>query len=126
MTEKYIKDFDAWTKKKKIVEQRSVHLSYKEREIWWCFLGCNIGSEEDGKHEDFMRPVIIFRIFSNKLIWAIPLTTQIWPKESRIHYTFILNQVTRAAKIHQMRPISPKRLDKRIDTISYDDFQILS
>jgi len=119
------KDFDLWSKKKKSINSRSHLPVIKEREIWWCSLGCNIGSEEDGKHENFLRPVIIFRIFDESILWAIPLTTRNWPKASQIHHTFTLNGITRAAEIHQVRPISSKRLSRYIDTISFEDFQTI-
>lgn len=121
--DKHIKDFDAWIVKKKTVHERTESLIFKERDIWWCYFGCNIGSEEDGKGEDFVRPVVIFQIFTDGTMWVIPLTTKKWPVESRIHYTFTCSGIIRAAKIHQMRSVSVKRLDSYIDRVSFDDFQ---
>ncbi len=125
IAKQHIKNFDSWNIKKKIVHDKKERLIFKERDIWWCFLGCNIGSEEDGKGDNFIRPVIIFRIFTDETLWIIPLTTKKWPKESRIHYTFICGGITRVAKIHQLRLVSTKRLDRYIDTISYEDFQVI-
>ncbi len=118
-----IKQFDLWNIRKQEVHLRTKSPRLVERQIWWCFLGCNVGSEEDGKHEHFERPVIIFRIFSENTFWAIPLTTKKWPDESRIHYTFECNGIVRAAEIHQMRLLSSRRLDRYIDTVSFQDFQ---
>ena len=41
------KNFDTWNIKKKHVNRGESRL-YTEREIWWCSLGVNIGSEQDG------------------------------------------------------------------------------
>ena len=119
----YIKDFDAWNEKKKALNEAEPPPIFKERDIWWCSLGINVGSEEDGKHENFERPAVIFRIFDDSTLWVIPLTTKSWPKESRIHYTFTCNGMTRAVKINQLRTISSKRLLRYSDQMPYDDFQ---
>jgi len=121
----HMKDFDAWNDKKKSVHIKNTKPIFKERDIWWCFLGCNVGSEEDGKGENFTRPVIVFQIFTDETAWVIPLTTKKWPRDSRIHYTFTCNEITRVAKVHQMRSVSIKRLERYIDTMSFEDFQIL-
>jgi len=34
-------------------------MGYKKRETWICNIGENIGFEEDGKGNEFTRPVII-------------------------------------------------------------------
>jgi mRNA interferase MazF len=34
---------------------------YHEREIWWCSLGKNIGNEQDGKNNNFERPVLVLK-----------------------------------------------------------------
>lgn len=44
-------DFDEWNKLKKQLHQKNTATIpyFYEREIWWCFLGKNIGWEQDGK-----------------------------------------------------------------------------
>ncbi len=121
----YVKDFDRWNIKKKTIHKRLEQPYFKEREIWWCSLGCNIGSEEDGKNDEFERPVVIFRSFGKGLMWIIPLTTSLDLSDSRINYTFTCDSVTRTALLNQMRPVSIKRLLRRISTVSYEDFQII-
>lgn len=125
LPKKHLKNFDSWNTKKKMVHDKKDKQMFKERDIWWCYLGCNIGSEEDGKGDNFLRPVVVFQIFTDGTVWVIPLTTKKWPSESRIHYTFMCNNIVRAAKIYQMRLVSIKRLDRYIDTISFEDFQVI-
>ena len=44
----------------------------KERDIWWCSIGVNIGDEIDGKNELFHRPVLILKKFSSELCLVAP------------------------------------------------------
>jgi mRNA-degrading endonuclease toxin of MazEF toxin-antitoxin module len=117
------KDFKGWSDKKEIIHERSYPTFFQERGIWWCALGCNIGSEEDGKHENFERPVLVFRKFGKDMLWAIPLTTQKPREGSGKEYHFLCGGIQRTADISQLRLISSKRLLRYMDTISYDDFQ---
>ena len=39
-----------------------------------CHLGANVGFEQDGIGEDFLRPVLILRKFNVYMFWALPLT----------------------------------------------------
>ena len=54
----HAKDFDRWNEKKKHVEATERIFYVKEREIWWCMLGVNVGREIDGKNDVFERPVL--------------------------------------------------------------------
>ena len=54
------KDYRLWNRIKKEANNLNLRpLWYKERDIWICNLGENIGFEEDGKGKDFTRPVLI-------------------------------------------------------------------
>lgn len=117
------KDFDTWNIKKKAINKRDAILYFKEREIWWCSLGCNVGSEEDGKNDNFERPILIFRIFGTDILWVIPLTTQLDRENSRITYKFNIDGVINTADISQLKLISKKRLLRYIGLISFEDFQ---
>ena len=74
---KYIKDFDLWNNKKKIIDQKEIseQMFFNEREIWWGSLGINIGFEQDGKNEEFERPLLIIKKFNRSVVWVVPLTT---------------------------------------------------
>jgi hypothetical protein len=68
------KDFDRWNKLKKQVHKRDDSVRFHEREIWWCAVGVNIGSEQDGVTERFERPVVVVKNFNGRVLWAVPLT----------------------------------------------------
>ncbi len=43
------------------------NLFFKEREVWYCYLGLNVGFEQDGKGDSFLRPVLVLRKLKNVL-----------------------------------------------------------
>ena len=49
------KNFDKWNelKKKLHISEKAKDFYFREREIWWCSLGVNIGFEQDGKNDLF-------------------------------------------------------------------------
>jgi mRNA interferase MazF len=55
------KDFDKWNEQKKELDKKQKDMLFKEREIWWCNLGLNIGDEENGKGEKSTRPILIIK-----------------------------------------------------------------
>ncbi len=117
-------DFDQWISKKREINSKLIeNISFNEREIWWCSVGRNIGSEINGKNDNFERPILIFRIFGPDTLWAIPLTTRPMIKESRKEHEFTFNGIIQTIDISQLRLISAKRLLRCEGIISYCDFQ---
>ena len=47
------KHFDEWNKSKKIIHENGENKLYHTRELWWCSLGVNVGSEQDGSGEKY-------------------------------------------------------------------------
>ena len=68
-----IKDFDVWNEDKKAVHSSVVRVRFKDREVWWCKVGINVGYEINGKAL-FLRPVLIIRKISSNTFIGIPLT----------------------------------------------------
>ena len=54
-----MKDFNNQNEKKIKIDSKIKYGHPKEREIWWCSVGLNVGTEIYGKGEDFARPVLI-------------------------------------------------------------------
>lgn len=73
MTE-YVKDFDKWNLQKKELENREIEPKFFEGDIWNCYIGVNVGTEESGKN-DFLRPVILIRKYKEGF-WCIPTSTR--------------------------------------------------
>ena len=117
----YIKDFDSWNKKKKIIDQKEISsgMFFNEREIWWGSLGVNIGYEQDGKNDDFERPLLIVKKFNRSIVWVLPLTTI--TKENKFHYK--LKSSGSFVILSQIRLISTKRLLRLVETINENEFK---
>ena len=69
-------DLDQWHKLKRYLDFKNTNKHFREREIFYCYLGKNLGHEQDGKGHKFLRPVIVFKKFNNHLFLGIPTTTK--------------------------------------------------
>ena len=122
------KDFQTWHTKKSEISEIKKSPFFHEREIWFCYLGANVGFEQDGS-EEFLRPVIVLRKFNNEIFWAIPLTKskkKLSKKVDQYYYSFsFLPEVTSLAILSQIRLIDAKRLSRHIGTMSVDNFDEL-
>ena len=77
------KDFDRWNDRKKEVDRSTFADFVNEREVWWCTLGINVGSEQDGSPEFFERPVLVIRKFNKDTVLVVPLTSS--PRRTAYH-----------------------------------------
>jgi mRNA interferase MazF len=82
------KEFDRWNLRKQEIDATSKEIRFHEREIWWCSIGVNIGSEQHSQTGDFSRPVIIFKKWTPQIFWGIPLTTKIKKIKFRFNFQF--------------------------------------
>lgn len=94
---------------------------FSEREIWWASLGQNVGTEENGKHSRFERPVLILRKSSRNLVFVIPLSSVI--KEGSWYFMFDFLEKRTAALLAQGRAISSRRFIRKMGTIDPHLFQ---
>ncbi len=111
------KDFDKWNSLKKKINKESNGLSsiyWREKEIWFCSLGVNVGSEQDGKNEFFERPVVIIKKVSPTTFLAIPLTSKRKIGSWYVH----LDSTGTSAVITQIRLLDSSRLNRRLRIIS--------
>ena len=114
------KDFQAWHILKLKIELEHSAPPFGEREVWWCSLGANIGTEEDGKNHFFERPVLIARKFNKEMLWALPLTSR--EKEGIYYLKFSLNNFNSTVILSQLRILSAKRLVRKIGKIGKKQF----
>ena len=92
------------------------------REIWWCSLGLNIGSEQDGDGEEYQRPVLIFKGFSRNTCLVFPLTTSTHKHKMRVSIGIVDNKKA-SVIISQQRLIDAKRLVERIEFLDKKIFE---
>jgi mRNA interferase MazF len=119
-----MKKFDKWNNVKKNLENKKSKIYYKEREIYWANIGENIGSEQNGKGDDFTRPLLVFKKFSNDIFFGIPLSTQVKKGTWFFEFSFKEAKISTALLV-QSRLYDIKRLDKKIGKISTEDFSVL-
>lgn len=117
------KDFSQWHKLKTQIEHDHLSPLFREREIWWCSLGANVGVEEDGKNDRFERPVLVLRKFNREMLWVLPLSTKL--KEGPYYATVTLHGGARTVLLSQHRTISAKRLIRRLAKLSETEFTVV-
>lgn len=119
------KDFLNWhTKKSDIHNDTQSRVYFNEREIWWCSLGLNVGYEQDGKGQDFTRPVIILKQFNKEVFWALPLTTQL--KIGKYYFPVDLGDGrARRITLSQLRLVDAKRLRNKFSVLPENQFVAL-
>lgn len=121
MTKAIFEKFLNWAKLKfNIHIGPDVPFYFREREIWWASLGANIGYEEEGKNDNFERPILILKKFNRFMLWGVPLTSK--NKTSRYYYQFEYKGKKFSAILSQLRVISSKRLLRKVWTLSEPDF----
>jgi mRNA interferase MazF len=114
MEKEYKKDFNNWNIVKQKIDKSEIIPYIHERQIWWCSIGVNVGFEQDGKNEQFERPVLVLRKFNKDVVWIVPLTTT--EKNNPFHYHFKTNDSS--AILSQLRLISTKRFIRKIRSIT--------
>ncbi len=119
------KDFAGWIKIKEKLHHSSHKPPYfKKREIWWCSIGENIGTEANGKNKFFRRPVVIVKKLDAYSFVGVPLTTKV--KEGTWYVKITHGGSCSVALINQVRYFDYRRLDKKMATLDEADFsQIL-
>ncbi|MCX6715797.1 MAG: type II toxin-antitoxin system PemK/MazF family toxin [Candidatus Taylorbacteria bacterium] len=121
MQEEYIKDFDSWNEYAKKLDKTEPDGFFRAREIWWCALGVNIGSEQDGKNDNFVRPVLVLYKIRYNLALIVPLTSKIADHEDRI--TFEISSGKYQILLSQLRTVSAKRLLRNIGYIRKETYK---
>ena len=116
--------FDNWNEVKKKAHKERTYRGFKEREIFYAKLGQNIGYEQNGIGDEFIRPIVILKKFNHSLFYAIPLSTT----KKRNHYYFefeFKKGVKSVAILSQVRNLDAKRLLNKIGMMNKDDFEVL-
>ncbi len=114
------KDFDRWN-----ILKKQTHFGrsrfYTVREIWWCRLGANVGTEQDGSGRLFLRPVVILRAFGPETCLVVPLTTSQHTHPLRIPVGLIQEKKA-SAVLSQIRVIDTRRLIEKVGFLEKNVF----
>ena len=106
------KDFDGWNEIKKQADTEEPRL-YTVREIWWCRFGVNIGTEQDGRGDNFLRPAVILRGFGPDACLVVPLTTSLREHPLRVSVGIVDGRSARA-NLSQLRVVDTRRLVEKV------------
>ena len=109
------KDYDSWNRQKKQANAVAVRPMFKEREVWWCSLGLNVGDEQDGKGGAFVRPVLVLKKFSRNVFIGIPMSTQL--KDSHFYYKIHFRGIDQSLILSQVRLMDAKRFRDKMGEI---------
>lgn len=114
------KDFKNWNEMKEQLHNGKINFRFRERDIFFMYVGVNVGFEQDGD-KSFLRPVLVYKKFNKHVFLGIPLTSQI--KENKFHYEFNYIDDTRSfAILSQIKLFDIKRAKFRDGTIKEQDF----
>lgn len=114
-------DFNNWNILKQYIhnkEQKSFYI--KQREVWYINMGVNIWAEENGKKEDFRRPVLVLKKIWN-LYLCVAMTTK-WKDNNFFYHKYRENSYI---ILSQSKTIDRKRFLNKIETINKEDFSTI-
>ena len=114
------KNFEKWNQLKQKIDSTNKQIIYKDRDVWWCSIGINIGHEENGKNDFFTRPILILRKFNKQIFLGVPLTTKC--KENKFYFRINFKDKEQSAMLSQIRVFESKRLRKRMGELPNNQF----
>lgn len=124
----YSKNLDGWNNFKKKLDNRGDIPMFKERDIWWTAIGHNIGVEENGKGDEFKRPVLIIKKFNSSMFWGIP-TSSVQKSGKYYHMVNYLDDKGRPTKscllLSQMRIFDARRLMQKYGMIRREEIDVV-
>lgn len=118
-----MKDFTDWHKIKTNIEQKENRIHFQIRDVFFCSIGENVGFEQDGRGEEFLRPIVVVKKFNNEIFLGVPLTKT--DKKGKYYFPFNLNEEKSVAILSQVRLFDSKRMKYKIGMINEKDFTTL-
>lgn len=120
-------NFNQWNEVKKSVQNDEKMRLFKKRDIFFIKMGQNVGYEQNGKGDDFVRPIVILKKITNHMFIGIPLSSQI--KNGNWFYKFEFISKGKVSKniaiIPQIKMYSSKRLLNKIGVMNNSNFDEL-
>ena len=117
-----IKSFLKWVGlKERLHFQNHVPPLFKENEVWWCYIGENIGIETNGKGEQFTRPILVFKKYDRYSFLGLPLTTK--QKKGSWYVGIHFKGTAQNVVLVQGRVFDDRRLKERLGELPDADVQ---
>ena len=119
-----MQDYDKWNQVKKETQIDKKLRLFKQRDIFFIKMGQNIGYEQNGKGNNFVRPIVILKKITNNMFIGIPLSSQI--KSGSWFYQFEFKSKNKSTKniaiIPQLKMYSSQRLLNKIGVMPKNSF----
>lgn len=115
------KDFNGWNNTKQGLDASQRLPTFKEREIWWCSMGVNVGYEIYGKGDKFWRPVLILDKHNRHTFFGLPLTSTIKP-DNPYFFPIHFRERDGSVLLSQGRTLSSKRLSNIMGSLPENEF----
>ena len=128
---------DKWSKEKLALNAKVTFVRPKRRQVWWCAIGFNVGSEQNCT-EGFDRPVLVLKVFGS-MFWGLPITSSDPDKKKEANPLYFKIEgtpyLTADGKtkhlegyvaLHQLRSFDSRRLKRKIlrmDTPIFDQIE---
>lgn len=109
--------FDEWCSIKRETNAEKSHHYFREGDVFFVRMGKNIGFEQDGKGDLFLRPVLIVRKFNKDIFFGVALTTHLKHNPFYIPIGSVRGQEN-VAILSQSRLYDARRLDYRLGKIN--------
>jgi len=113
------RNFDDWNKRKKEISKKNAIPFFRQGEVWMVSFGENIGSESCGKGDNFLRPVLILKVWNQYFFTGIPLTSK--KKNDKFHCSIgIIGEIESFAMLSQVKQVDGRRLTDKMGRIGKD------
>ncbi len=120
-----MKNFEEWNRQKIQINGSNSNIFFREREIWICALGENVGFEQSGQGEQFLRPILILKKFNPNIFWGIPLS--LTKRRGRYYFEFsFIEGVKSVAILSQIKLVDAKRLKYLKGLMNEKDYKELT
>lgn len=106
--------YDKWHKQKKIIEKQKIVL-FEEKDIVFVKMGKNIGIEQNGKGDEFLRAILIYKKFNKEQFLGFPLTSK--EKNGKFYFTLHHNDKVSYVLLSQIKTFSAKRIKYKMGKI---------
>lgn len=111
------KTYEEWMRRKRSINNRGIRIrDYREGNIYWAYLGENVGMEQDGGKKFFTRPVLVLKKLSFSIFICIPISSK--DKIGKYYAPIQTDNVHGVLLFNQIRVIDTLRLGDLLDVIS--------
>ena len=116
--------YNQWNEEKKSISKIDTLMKFQQFQIVFMKMGVNIGFEQDGKGDEYLRPVLVYKKFNNRVFLGIPLTSKI--KYDKFHFEFEYKKGKKSfAILSQIKLFDIKRAKYYDGKISKKQFETL-